>query len=249
MVMTTLPKISCICPTFGRAYLLEEAIESFHRQDYLGEKELIICNDFVDQELVYNHPEVKVINLSERAPNLGFKKNYTYEQGTGDLFLTWEDDDIHLPGRISRMVNSIQKFNEEFVFEGPYYLLYGGRLSKKMTGKTSGTHIITKKLFYDCGKIPAMNSGQDQAFNTVVQKYLQKPLVTCTEEPQFLYRFSTGRAHISQYGKDAPNKKSGYNIILEEVRQYVKQGKEPAGRYELKPHWSKDWVEETKKVL
>lgn len=241
-----LPKVSCICPTFGRAYLLEEAIESFLRQDYPGEKELIICNDFVDQELIYDHPEVKVINLPERAPNLGFKKNYTYENASGDLFLTWEDDDIHLPGRISRMVKSIKEFNEDFVFEGPYYLLYGGRLSKKMEGKTSGTHIITRKLFYESGKIPAMNSGQDQAFNTLLQKHVGKPLPTCTESPQFLYRFSTGRAHISQFGKDAENKTSGYELILDAVRQYVKQGKEPSGKYVLKPHWSKDWVEAVK---
>lgn len=246
---TFLPKVSCICPTFGRAYLLEEAIESFHRQDYAGEKELIICNDFVDQELIYDHPDVKVINLPERAPNLGYKKNYTYEHGTGDLFLTWEDDDIQLPGRITRMVESIKHYNSDFVFEGPYYILYGGKLYKEMKGKTSGTHIITKKAFYESGKIPAMNSGQDQAFNTLMQKHLGYVLPTCKEEPQFLYRFSTGRAHISQYGKDAPGKKSGYDIVLDMARQYIKEGKEPSGRYELKPHWSKDWTQEVKRAI
>jgi glycosyltransferase involved in cell wall biosynthesis len=93
------PKVSCVCPTFARAYLLEEAIESFHRQDYPGEKELIICNDFIDQELIYDHPDVKVINLKERCKNLGEKKNITCSYATGDLLLTWEDDDIHLPSR------------------------------------------------------------------------------------------------------------------------------------------------------
>jgi glycosyltransferase involved in cell wall biosynthesis len=237
------PKVSCICPTFGRAYLLEEAIESFHKQDYLGEKELIICNDFVDQHFIYNHPEVKVINLPERCLNLGFKRNYSNSQGTGELLLTWEDDDIHLPGRITRMVNAVQKLESEFVFEGPYYSFYGGRMSKK-SGKTSGTHIITKKLFDASPKYPQMNSGQDQAFNTLLQNYLGKVLPTCTDDPQFIYRYSTGRAHISQYGKDADNKKSGYDLILDAVRDYIKKGLEPGGNYTLKPHWSKNWVAE-----
>lgn len=241
-------KVSCICPTFGRAYLLEEAIESFHRQDYPGEKELIICNDFVDQNLIYEHPEVKVVNLKQRCPNLGFKKNYSNSLGTGKLLLTWEDDDIHLPGRISRMVKSIQEFNTGFVFEGPHYLLYGGRLSKKK-GMTQGTHIITKKLFDECPKYPQMNSGQDQGFNTSLQKYLNIVLPVCKEEPQFIYRFSTGRAHISQYGKDVNNKKSGYDTILEAVRGYIKKGIEPSGNYILKPHWSKNWVEEVKTAV
>jgi hypothetical protein len=229
--------------------LLEEAIESFHRQNYPGEKELIICNDFIDQELVYNHPDVKVINLKERAPNLGSKRNTAYSYATGDVFLTWGDDDVHLPGRITRMVNAMKEHNSEFVFEGPYYILYGGKLSFEK-GKTSGAHIITKDLFYKAGKIPEINSGEDQAFNAVVKKYLNitTPLPICNSAPQFLYRFSTGRAHISQYGQDKENKKSGYDLFIEQARQYIKQGKEPNGRYVLKPNWSKDWVEETRKL-
>lgn len=248
--MVIYPKVSCICPTFGRVYLLEEAIESFHRQDYPGEKELIVCNDFVDQELVYNHPEVKVINLKERCPNLGNKRNTAYSYATGDIFLTWGDDDIHLPSRISRMVNAMQKINSEFIFEGPYYLLYGGKLIREK-GKTSGAHAITKKLFYEAGKIPEINSGEDQAFNSAVKRHLNstKSLPVCEDVPQFLYRYSTGRAHISQYGEDKDNKKSGYEIVLDMARQYVRQGKEPSGVYELKPYWSKDWTQEVKYAI
>jgi len=38
-------KVSCQCITYDRVELLEEAIESFLRQDYKGEKELVILND------------------------------------------------------------------------------------------------------------------------------------------------------------------------------------------------------------
>lgn len=243
------PKVSCVCPTFGRAYLLEEAIESFLKQDYPGEKELIICNDFIDQELVFEHPLIKVINLPERTPNLGSKRNKAYSYATGDVFLTWGDDDIHLPGRITRMVNAMKEFNSEFVFEGPYYIIYGGKLSFEK-GKTSGAHIITKDLFYKAGQIPEINSGEDQAFNAKVKEYLaiSSSLPVCQSSPQFLYRWSSGRAHISQFGIDKENKKSGYELFLEQAKQYIKEGKEPAGKYILKPHWSKDWIKETKKL-
>lgn len=248
--MKSLPKVSCICPTFCRVYLLEEAVESFLRQDYQGEKELIICNDFIYQELHINHPEIKVINLKERCPNLGSKRNAAYDQATGDLFLTWGDDDIHLPGRISRMVDAIEKNEVGFVFEGPFYILYGGKIHKDF-GKTSGAHIITKELFYSVGKIPEINSGEDQLFNSEVRKYLNtpKPLPVCNEEPQFLYRFSTGRAHISQYGVDKDDKKSGYDLIFEVALKYVQDNKEPSGFYNLKPKWTKDWCEEVKLAI
>ena len=40
----TYPFISCKCITYGRVEFLEESIESFLRQEYLGKKELIIKN-------------------------------------------------------------------------------------------------------------------------------------------------------------------------------------------------------------
>lgn len=239
-----LPKVSCICPTFCRVYLLEEAIESFLRQDYAGEKELIVCNDFLPQELIYHHKDVKVINLPERAPNLGKKRNITYENATGDLFLTWGDDDIHLPGRISRMANSLQQQKKEFLYEGQYYILYGGELIWE-PGRTSGAHIITRNLFQKLNGIPEMNSGEDQAFNKKVEQLIGQ-LSSCKEDPQFLYRFSTGRAHVSQYGEDTANKRSGYDLVLDSAMSYIRSGVEPQGTIHLQPKWTKDWVEEVK---
>ncbi len=239
-----LPKVSCICPTFCRVYLLEEAIESFLRQDYAGEKELIVCNDFLPQELIYNHKDVKVINLPERAPNLGKKRNLSYENATGDLFLTWGDDDIHLPGRISRMAYSLQTQNKEFLYEGQYYILYGGELIWE-PGKTSGAHIITRNLFQKLNGIPEMNSGEDQEFNRRVDQLIG-PLTSCTDNPQFLYRFSTGRVHVSQFGEDKDNKRSGYDRVYDSAMSYIKAGIEPQGRIHLQPKWTKDWVEEVK---
>lgn len=238
----SLPKVSCICPTFGRAYLLEEAIESFHRQDYEGEKELIVCNDFVEQTLEYEHSDVKIINLDTRCPNLGNKRNTTASYATGDVFITWGDDDIHLPKRISRMVNSMTEHNSEFVYEGPYYCLYGGQLLKE-PGKTSGAHIITKRLYYELGGIPEMNSGEDQRFNLTVRNKLG-PLPVCSDDPQFLYRYTTERTHASQFG---PNR--GYDEVLSSAIRYIINGTEPRGLYKLKPHWRKDWIEEIKSAI
>ncbi|MCL4258972.1 MAG: glycosyltransferase family 2 protein, partial [Anaerolineales bacterium] len=54
--LTAPPPVSCICPTYGRVELLEEAIESFLRQDYPGQKELIVLNDYAGQTLHFDHP-------------------------------------------------------------------------------------------------------------------------------------------------------------------------------------------------
>jgi len=71
-------KVSCICATYNRSpqhqWLLEEAVESFLRQDY-SEKELIILNDCPGQELVCDAPGVVVINIPRRFHSHGEKLN------------------------------------------------------------------------------------------------------------------------------------------------------------------------------
>ena len=54
--------------------LIEEAVESFLRQDYLR-KELVILNDTPGQVIEFDHPRVKIINWPERYPTLGEKRN------------------------------------------------------------------------------------------------------------------------------------------------------------------------------
>ena len=55
------PSISAKCITYGRVSTLEEAIYSFLQQDYPGEKELVIVNDYPKQKLIFDHPEIKII--------------------------------------------------------------------------------------------------------------------------------------------------------------------------------------------
>lgn len=97
----SLPKISCYCCTYARPKVLEEALYSFLQQDYEGEKELIILNDCADQNLIYDHPEVKIYNFKERIKPLGKKFNHSVSLCSGDIFMPWEDDDIYLPWRMT----------------------------------------------------------------------------------------------------------------------------------------------------
>ncbi|MEZ4657924.1 MAG: glycosyltransferase family A protein [Caldilineaceae bacterium] len=96
--------MSCICPTYGRVGLLEEALESFLRQDYPGRKELIVLNDEDQQTLLFDHPEVRIINLPARCHSLGEKFKAAVALASHDLIFVWRDDDIYLPHRLSYSV-------------------------------------------------------------------------------------------------------------------------------------------------
>ncbi|NJN06124.1 MAG: glycosyltransferase family 2 protein [Rhodobacteraceae bacterium] len=102
--LTNPPPVSCICPTYGRVELLEEAIESFLRQDYPGQKELIVLNDYEQQTLLFDHPEVRIVNLRDRFQSVGEKYKAAVALASHDLIFVWHDDDIYLPHRLSYSV-------------------------------------------------------------------------------------------------------------------------------------------------
>jgi len=52
--------ISAKCITYGRVDFLEEALQSFLLQDYAGERELVIVNDYPLQTLHFDHPQVRI---------------------------------------------------------------------------------------------------------------------------------------------------------------------------------------------
>lgn len=102
-----LPPVSCVCLPQGQPELLEEAIYSFLQQDYQGQKELVILNDNVDQLLEFDHPEIRIVNLSQQffVPNQ--KRNAAIALCAHDMIFVWDDDGIYLPHCISF---SIEKF-------------------------------------------------------------------------------------------------------------------------------------------
>jgi glycosyltransferase involved in cell wall biosynthesis len=104
-----LPSISCWMATFARESLVEEALESFLRQDYPGKKELIIINGNPEQTLVFDHPEVTIHNARERFGTISAKQRYVLSFCNNDFIAPWASDDIHLPSRLSRSFERMNK--------------------------------------------------------------------------------------------------------------------------------------------
>jgi glycosyltransferase involved in cell wall biosynthesis len=108
-VRMSLPKVSCFCATYGRPpVLVEEVIESFLRQDYEGEKELVILNDWPMQHLICDAPDVQIVNVQQRLTPIGKKFNETVALCSGEILFPWEDDDIYMPWRLSYSVERLQ---------------------------------------------------------------------------------------------------------------------------------------------
>jgi hypothetical protein len=157
----TLPKASCLCPTYGRPHLLGEAIECFLRQDYPGEKELIILNDHPEMPLIVpDLPDVRIINSEKRYPSLGEKRNALAELATGDIVFPWDDDDISLPWRLS--VSMEEMTNHHYFKPQDYWWWAGTAAEYHRDVAAHGMAAYSLESFAKIGRYSAINSGEDQ---------------------------------------------------------------------------------------
>jgi glycosyltransferase involved in cell wall biosynthesis len=235
-----LPKVSCYCATFGRPWALEEALESFLRQDYAGDKELVIVNDYDGHTLHFDHPEVRVINFPTHIIPLGLKFNTTVSYCSGDIFMPWEDDDIYLPTRISftveHMNNGFFHTNKGFIERGNRLDVSGNHfhcnmaMSRELWEKTQG-YALSDKCDLDIQFLARMRELSGHGSQDIDN-----------EDIFYVYRWGgSGSYHTSGWGSsDGIHASTLAEGIVESQR---KQGVVVQGDYTLSPRWKYDYSE------
>jgi len=235
--------ISCLCTTFGRTRLLAEAVKSFHRQQYGGRLQLVILNDHPHQIIRYDHPDVMVINRAERFETMGEKRHFSVEAAEYDWVMCWDDDDICLPHRVSRMVRCLDNQQADAIIErSAYWCRFTEDYIKyKPTLSLAGTVLTSKDFYYRCGGYKKMNSGQDTELNKAMRSMGSFQHTNSPADPQYIYRWATHTYHLSGYGRDRPGHRSGYEIIGSNTLDKCAVGDEPVGDVIVQPHWKWDY--------
>jgi hypothetical protein len=245
------PPVSAMCLTYGRPHLLEEAIESFLRQDYTGAKELLVLNDFPKQTLRFEHPEVKIINVGKRFHSVGEKRNACAALASYDMLMVWDDDDIYLPHRITF---SMAKMNAQRGYFKPNkaFMLNNGVLSGPETNIFHSSAAFTRKLFNRVQGYPHIGSGQDVGLEQAIARIYSNKNYAITDAAEifYLYRWhGTGSYHLSAFGGDKPGEVRGNRKVADYVHKQIAAGKVRVGEIELKPEWRQDYAALVEKYL
>jgi hypothetical protein len=230
-------KASCFCPTHGRPELLEEAIESFLRQDYQGPKELVILNDCPDQILVFEHPEVVVVNVEQPILPLGKKFNETVKLCTGDILFPWDDDDIYLPWKLSY---SIEQMKDGLFHTSDAWLDNG------IDNLEPVNNLFQCNLAISRERWQAIGGYLEQDFGAIDRDLFRRLDARCVSQsiPRnrwfYIYRWEgSGSYHTSFMG-------SYRQGVSRKAHQYFAEQKESGqlqcGTVRLNPHWRKDWL-------
>ena len=230
--------VSCLCLTYGRPALLEEAVESFIRQRWDGPKELIVLNDHPEQQLLFEHGEVRVVNLGWRVPSLGGKRNLAVALAAYERLLVWDDDDIHLPWRIEETMKVLDR---QSYFKCPeVWMMEGGELRGNFFDGDIYFHAAcayTKRLFDQVGWYGWYNCGEDHDFEYRLRsnetlsescRVTRLPL----ERLYYIRRWGHGYYHASGGGD------------LSQLNPEVERG-----TYRLRPHWKTDYRKEVERRI
>ena len=218
--------ISVLTLTYKRHHLLEEAIESFLKQQ-ADDCEMVVINDNADVDYIFDHPQVNIINHKERFPSISAKIVWGYKQCKYDYIYRLDDDDLLSP---FAMLNATQD-----IFENPEYEIYRSKgmyffSENKFEGESSNVNNgnIYTRAYLDRITFPNTSIGEDSdiTFNHNAIIYESKL------DHTMIYRWGMNTLHVSGMGQQ-PNE-----IILAQADRVLNNTK---GVIELHPKFLNDY--------
>lgn len=225
-----LPLVSCVCPTFGKVKHLEEAVYSFLIQSYPN-KELIIFNNYDAVDIVFDHPEVTVINYKGKiTDNTAECRNLGNQFARGKYIMTWDDDDIYLKHRIKLSVKALSKSDKVGYISGAFYS-EEDELLKGIDIFLSNSLIEREYLLANPYK---EGDGDDQYMYNRLLKEDKLLIDKADTSIQYIYRWNTNTYHIS----------GAVGMTLEENRNKMIKWANSLNlptTLPLSPYWARDY--------
>lgn len=154
---TAIRKIACLCPTYGRPRLVQNALALFMAQVYVrGMAKLFVLDDgaqFDEQQNELLHLEVS----TRRYPGMVAKYDRLVELANewgADAYAVWDDDDLYCPWHLSAANWAI---GQGFAWSYPQWVMSegGGKLETEMTGgNLHGSIVIGREILEQVGGWP-----------------------------------------------------------------------------------------------
>ena len=225
--------ISVLTITYKRHHLLEEAIESFLKQELPPECEMVIINDNPEVDYIYDHPRVNIINHKERFPSISAKLEWGYKQCKYDYIYRLDDDDLLTLWALKNVQIDIDTNPgfEIYRSEGMYFFV-DNKFDKESSNINNGN--VYTKSYLDRIKFPDKSGDEDADITFGHKATIHESKLKHT----MIYRWGGNTNHISGYGLQS-NK-----FILNASDKLLK---EAPGTYYLNPNFKNNYYEQLPK--
>lgn len=225
----TLPLVSAVCLAYDlprRLAYLNEAVESFMRQDWPN-KELVIVVDTPGLVIETSLANVRVITVPT-CPTLGDKYNSGVESANGDFICSWDDDDISLPTRMSHSVEMIG-IADYYNPQGTWAWERKGTVKYDYPVIGHNAAMFRRSAWEKCGRYPSVNGPQDVRLDTAMRSLV--PTVLGVHNPRnatYIVRYDDGMEHLS----------TNENTDAAFERLHLRGA---PGTYRISPKWQRDY--------
>jgi hypothetical protein len=233
--------ISCKCITYGRVDTLEEALYSFLIQEYQGDSELVIVNDYPLQKLHFDHPRVKIFNLDFTFDTIGDKENFAVQNCAYDTIAVWDDDDIAMPNHL----NNIDKYftDEMDLLQWHRGVFFNSKQITSICGLGNSGIVYSKKIWKQLGGHARENAGYDMTFVMKIKSMSRNVIAADPpdNEVSWFYYWANRSYHMSGAGTDTNDRPNVIQRHSEHIERLRQENKIPTGDVYLNPKWSIDY--------
>lgn len=231
--------ISVICPTYGRPALLEEALESYLRQND-SNSELVIVNDQPGVTLLFDHPQVRVINHPVRFESLGEKRNFAVAASRGDIIVPLDDDDLFLPGYLTHCRSQLERVSGLMWYVPFNTLLYNRDEERlKLTPAMLPNLLVFRRSAWDMCQFPPVSFDENGLFLKSIVRAGCKGLQRRLPLKEMLYLVGWHPSMTSTYHTQKLYRANPHGFY-QDISDWV-EGHVDTGTIRLSPHWSHDY--------
>lgn len=162
--MDTLPKISIIMPTYNRAHLIGETVDSIRSQTFT-DWELLIMDDGSDDDteaIIAKYTDERIHFFKcGRSGHVSKLKNRAIERCRGELVAFIDSDDLWAPAKLEKQFAAMQQYPDAgFCLTGGYNFINKDKpeeyLYKQKDGLRMGNFLIAMLRSEVAGHIPAL---------------------------------------------------------------------------------------------
>lgn len=186
--------ISVLTLTYKRHHLLEEAIESFLRQNV--DAEMVIINDNPEVDYVFDHPNVRIINHKERFNSISDKLQFGYKQCKYDWIYRLDDDDLLGPKGLVIARDAVFYLSPGYdIIRSSSHHFFNDNVYQGLAGSVNNGNIYSRQ-YLNRISWPGNSCGEDMYIT-----FGHNANILTIDEPTMIYRWGMSTLHISGMGR------------------------------------------------
>jgi hypothetical protein len=222
--------VSILTLTYQRHHLLEEAIHSYLLQyePYKHQSEMVVINDSPDVEYVFDHPNIKIINLKERFSSVGKKLEWGFTQCKYDWVYRLDDDDLLSPWALEVNEKYRTTYPHKDILRCQKHYFYVHNQYQGLSDSINNGNCYNQNYIKQVGNIIDRSMGEDNwlTFHNNADIHIGD-----LGKYTMIYRWGMGTYHISGMG-ERPN---------EEIYEITDKSNTESGIIYLEPKFREDY--------